>query len=75
MEASAKYKLVEKIINTKDEVLLEEIKSLLGLSDKDFWDELTEVTKASINKGLEQSSGGETIPHEQIVSRIKSGIK
>lgn len=47
MDSSVKYKIVEKIINTDDELLLNEIKSLLGLADEDFWLELNESTKAS----------------------------
>ncbi len=72
MEAAVKFKLVEKIITTKDEALLEEIKSLLGFSENDFWDELSDSAKASIQRGLEQSQRGETIPHEKVMSEIKS---
>ncbi len=39
MDITLKYKIVEKIIQSDDENLLNAIKSLIGLSD-DFWTEV-----------------------------------
>ena len=72
MDASTKFKMVEKIIATEDDALLEEVKSLLGLSEHDFWDDLNDSTKASIQRGLEQSNRGETRPHEGVMAEIKA---
>ena len=36
MDAAAKFKMVEKIMATEDDALLEEVKSLLGLSERDW---------------------------------------
>ena len=72
MDASTKFKMVEKIIATEDDALLEEVKLLLGLSENDFWDNLNDSTKASIQRGLEQSSRGETRPHEDVMAEIKA---
>lgn len=38
---------------------------------KDFWDELSEDDKASIEKGLEQLARGERIPYEEVIGKIK----
>jgi len=72
MDAAMKFKMVEKIITTQDDNLLNEVKSLLGLSDHDFWDDVSESTKASIQRGLEQSRRGETRSHEEVMSEIRS---
>ncbi|WP_028297468.1 hypothetical protein [Olivibacter sitiensis] len=40
MDAALKYKIVEKIIQSEDDAVLNKIKSLLGIQDKDFWHEL-----------------------------------
>ena len=40
MDVATKYKIVEKIINSEDELLLGEIKDLLAVSEKDFWNGL-----------------------------------
>jgi hypothetical protein len=42
MDNSLKYKIVEKIIQSNDENLLNEIKSLIGLSETNFWTEIPE---------------------------------
>ena len=72
MDAATKFKMVEKIITTEDDVLLTEVKSLLGLDDRDFWDELSEETKASIQRGLEESKRGDTRPHDEVMTEIKA---
>ena len=40
MDVATKYKIGEKIINSEDELLLGEIKDLLAVSEKDFWNGL-----------------------------------
>ena len=72
MDAATKFKMVERIIATEDDALLDEVKSLLGLSDHDFWFDLSDAAKASIQRGLEQSKRGETRPHEEVMAEIKS---
>jgi hypothetical protein len=72
MDSVLKHKMVEKIMASNDEALLEEVKQLLGLADGDFWNDLPESTKQSIQRGLEQSQKGETIPHEKVMADIKS---
>jgi hypothetical protein len=72
MDEATKFKMVERIITTEDDALLDEVKSLLGLSDHDFWNDLSDATKASVQRGLEQSKRGETRPHEIVIAEIKS---
>ena len=72
MDVATKYKIVEKIINSEDELLLGEIKDLLAVSEKDFWNGLNESTKNSINRGLEDSKKGLTKPHDEVISEIKN---
>jgi hypothetical protein len=67
-----KYKILEKIIQTDDEDVLNEIKALLGLSEKDFWNDLPEEVKISLNKAKEELDKGEGIPHDQIAADVKS---
>ncbi len=72
MDISTKYKIVEKIINSEDELLLSEIKNLLAVSEKDFWNGLNESTKNSINRGLDESRKGLTRPHDEVISEMKN---
>ena len=72
MDITLKYKIVEKIIQSNDDSLLNEIKSLIGLSETDFWAELPTEVKQSINKAKAELDRGEGIPHSQVMSEIKS---
>ena len=74
MDNSIKYKMVEKIINSEDELLLNEIKTLLGLGNIDFRSDLNESTKALINRGLEDSAKGRTRPHHLVMKEIKDRL-
>ena len=72
MNAATKYRIVERIINSEDEVLLKEINALLDTEDADLWDQLPAATKASIQRGLEDAQQGKTRPHQEVMDDIKS---
>jgi hypothetical protein len=71
MDIAIKYKIVEKIIQSNDDNLLNEIKSLLGLFEGDFWAELPSEVKQAINKAKGEHDRGEGIPHSQVMAEIK----
>jgi len=39
---------------------------------KDFWEELPENVKASINKGIKQAKNGQLTPHNEVMQNIKA---
>jgi len=57
MDIALKYKIVEKIIQTNDDTLLNEIKSLVGLSEGDFWNDLPGEVKHAINQAKRNLTG------------------
>lgn len=71
MNIESKYKMVEKIIKSEDEMLLSEVKTLLGLSNKDFWQDLPSEVKEGIDLAKAELDRGEGIPHEAVMSEIK----
>lgn len=71
MDIEIKYKIVEKIIQSNDDGLLNEIKSLLGLSEGDFWAELSTEVKQAVNKAKGELGRGEGVPHAQVMAEIK----
>jgi hypothetical protein len=71
MDIALKYKIVEKIIQTNDDLLLNEIKSLVGLSEGDFWKDVPVEVKQAVNKAKEELDRGEGIPHSQVMTEIK----
>lgn len=70
MDISLKYKILEKIIQSEDEGLLNEIKALLGLSEQDFWQDLPGELKQAINKAKKELDEGKGIPHEQVMAEV-----
>lgn len=71
MDIILKYKIVEKIIQIEDEVVLNEIKALLGFSEKDFWDDLPEEVKESINVAKAELDKGESVPREEVMAEVR----
>jgi len=71
MDIAQKNKIVEKIMQSEDDTLLNEIDSLLSTSQYDFWPDLPAQVKQSIEKAKEQLDRGEGIPHEQIMAEIR----
>lgn len=72
MDIKMKNKIVEKIIQSNDEILLNEIKSLVGLSEGDFWNELPDKVKQSVNKAKGELDGGQGSEHTKVVQKVKS---
>jgi hypothetical protein len=72
MDASLKYKLVETIINTNDDAVLNEIQALLKNDQSDFWLDLPDDLKSGIDEAGAQLDQGEGIPHDQVMKDIKS---
>lgn len=64
---SAKRELIEWIMTIKDDSIIERIKMLKEAQHKtDWWDEIADEEKASIEKGLEDVKMGRIIPHEEV---------
>jgi hypothetical protein len=72
MDISLKYKIVEKIIQSNDDGLLNEINSLLGLSEGDFWADVPVEVKQAIDKARNQLDRGEGISHDEVMSKMKA---
>jgi len=72
MDIALKYKIVEKIIQTNDDTLLNEIKSLVGLSEGDFWNDLPGEVKHAINQAKAELDRGEGIPHSEVMKEIRN---
>ena len=72
MDIAIKQQIAEKIIQSDDDMLLNEIKSLVGLSENDFWEELPSEVKQAINMAKTELDRGEGTPHDEVMSEMKS---
>lgn len=71
MDIALKYKILEKIIQSNDDSLLNEIKSLVGLSENDFWTELPPEVKQAVNRAKSELDRGEGISHSEVIADVK----
>ena len=72
MDIAVKYKIVEKIIQSNDDNLLNEINSLLSLSDTDYWSDLPKEVKQAVDKSKAELDIGGGIPHADVMAEVKS---
>ena len=72
MDVRIKYMLLEKLIQTDNDAILDQVRAILGQDDKDFWDETDENTQGSILRAKEQVRKGETRPHNEVMNEFKS---
>ena len=64
---SAKRELIEWIATLKDDSIIVRIKMLKEHQhEEDWWNEITEEEKASIEKGLEDVKAGRVTPHSEV---------
>lgn len=67
-----KIELAKMLLDTQDETLVQQIRALFKIREKDIWDELPEHVKKGINKSRKQAQNGELIPFEDILKEIES---
>lgn len=70
MDIQTKYLIIERLMQTQDEEILKQVKELLGITDKDWWDEISQAEQEAIQKGIAQLDKGEGIPHEQVMKKV-----
>jgi predicted transcriptional regulator len=71
MDLISKYDLIEKIVHTDNEILLQQVKHLLDAEDMESWKDLDPALKAGINIGLKQIERGEGTPHKTVMKRLR----
>ena len=65
------YKLIDSVNESKTLQLIYTLIKNKGVSEVDFWDELSDEQKAEIEESIAQADRGEVIPHEEVMARIK----
>ena len=66
---STKIELTKRILNVKSEKVLSHLKAVLEGYNVDFWDELTNEQKNTIQKAKKQIQNGEGIEHAEVVKK------
>ncbi|MVN19941.1 hypothetical protein [Mucilaginibacter arboris] len=66
-----KIELLKLILETEDEAVIQEIKSVFKKQELDFWNQLPDSVKVSINRGIEDVEAGRTQKHDQVMQELK----
>jgi len=73
MNVKEKYRIVEKIILTNDDSILEEVMDLLGIDEQgDLWNVLPDSVKETIEESLKESEAGKLLSNEDVLNDVKS---
>lgn len=75
MNTKEKYELIEKLVLTKDDNLLLQVKSIIEGNELSLWDEMNPKLKASIQRGLDQSHKGMGVVHEEAMKEYRKKLK
>lgn len=68
-----KLELVQLIINTRKPLTLKKVEEVLKRgNEQDWWDEIGEAERQSIEKGLAEADRGELIAHEEVMKEVKA---
>jgi hypothetical protein len=71
MDLISKYDLIEKIVKTDNETLLNQVKHLLEEEETESWEDLTPALKAFLKRGLKQIENGQVSSHSDVMKRIR----
>lgn len=72
MDTKEKYIIIEKVVRTEDEAVLNQIKEILEFNEEEFWKDINPALKASLQRGIDQSNRQEGIPHEEVMNTLKT---
>ncbi|MEX2410258.1 MAG: hypothetical protein WD607_02610 [Candidatus Paceibacterota bacterium] len=70
---SKKLELVQLILNTEKPAILAKVEAVLKKEKMaDWWDEISQEERESIEKGLAEADEGDLIPHEEVMKEVRS---
>jgi hypothetical protein len=74
MDLVSKYDLIEKIVQTDDEGLQQQSKNLLVKGKFELLDNMGQLLKASLKKGLTQSAKGKVTAQSDVMKKVKKRL-
>jgi len=74
-EVAVLRKEVKRYIDKADEKTLKMIQAMLEVEqESDWWDDLDEEAKASIERGLKDADAGRVTPHDVVMKKYKKWL-
>lgn len=72
---ATKLELMQLLLQTDKESVLEKVKSVLEEESGDWWDDLSKEEKEEIYVGLLQADLGEVIDHEEVKKKYEKWLQ
>jgi predicted transcriptional regulator len=64
-----KLELVKRLLDTDDESVLQEVKTVFENQEKDFWIDLPMYVKAGIERSRKQAEAGLLTTHDEVMKK------
>lgn len=64
-----KIELAKMLLNTESEAVIKQVKAVFEKQEKDFWDELSDVQKLSIETSIKQADEGKVVSHKRAMKK------
>jgi hypothetical protein len=73
--SATKLKLSKQLMDTQDAGILNHIKAVFLTQSEDWWEQLPEEIKKSVNIALKQSDSGLTVTHSEAMKQLRKWSK
>lgn len=67
---ATKLELMQLLLNTRKESILNKIKRIYQEESLDWWTEMSSEEQAEVEEGLKQAENGEVVSHESVMKRF-----
>lgn len=69
-----KLELAKMILNTDSEKLLLKVRAVFEKEESDFWDELSDYQKQSVEEAIKQADKGELVSHKEAMKKYRKWL-
>ncbi len=69
-----KLELAKMVLNTDSEALLKQVKAVFDKAESDFWDELSDYQKKTVEEAIKQADKGEMVSHKVAMKKYRKWL-
>lgn len=69
-----KLELAKMVLNTDSEVLLKQVRAVFDKAESDFWDELSDYQKKTVEEAIKQADKGEMVSHKEAMKKYRKWL-
>lgn len=69
-----KLELAKMVLNTDSEALLKKVRAVFDKAESDFWDELSDFQKQTVEEAIKQADKGELVSHKEAMKKYRKWL-